>query len=143
MIIQGQDAEGKAAQGCGLRGETGYAARRTSRLVVAVCAVVCAAAWSSAPASASSQRGHAFAFAFGGPESSDGQLSSPSSVAVDEASGEVYVSDSANNRVDQFEPERERAGDDHRVHLQARLGLGRRGRRKAIRDLRKRTAKKD
>jgi DNA-binding beta-propeller fold protein YncE len=56
-----------------------------------------------APALALSQRGHVFSFAFGQKGSGAGQLSSPSGVAVNESSGDVYVVDSANNRVDRFD----------------------------------------
>jgi DNA-binding beta-propeller fold protein YncE len=55
-----------------------------------------------APALALSQRGHVFSFAFGTKGSAAGQLSGPSGVAVNESSGDVYVVDSANNRVDRF-----------------------------------------
>jgi hypothetical protein len=80
------------------------------RSLAALVALVCLALSWSAPAWASSQRGHSFAFAFGEPGSGDGQFASPSGVAVDEQTGELYVSDTENNRVEQFEPERDAEG---------------------------------
>ena len=56
-------------------------------------------------AQALTQRGHAFAFAFGGSGSGPGQLADPGDVAVNEVSGDVYVVDRANNRVERFGPE--------------------------------------
>lgn len=58
-------------------------------------------------ASAYSQRGFTFSEArsFGSPGSGAGQLKSPAGVAVDQATGDVYVVDSGNNRVDEFGPE--------------------------------------
>jgi DNA-binding beta-propeller fold protein YncE len=42
---------------------------------------------------------------FGGPGSAAGQLKSPGGVAVDQASGDVYVADTGNNRIDEFSAE--------------------------------------
>ncbi len=56
----------------------------------------------AAPALALSQRGHSFAFSFAGKGSSAGKLSHPAGVAVNEASGDVYVVNAANNRVERF-----------------------------------------
>ncbi len=42
---------------------------------------------------------------FGAPGSGAGQLSGPVGVAVDESSGDVYVADAGNNRVEEFGPE--------------------------------------
>jgi hypothetical protein len=52
-----------------------------------------------------SQRGHAFAFSFGALGTGDGQFKDPTSVAVNEATGDLYVSDTGNNRIEQFQPE--------------------------------------
>ncbi|HTZ64065.1 MAG TPA: hypothetical protein VMB51_08170 [Solirubrobacteraceae bacterium] len=60
-----------------------------------------------ADASALASRGHVFSSSFGESGSGEGQFSGPSAVAVDEASGLVYVSDTANDRVEVFR----RAGD--------------------------------
>lgn len=49
------------------------------------------------PALALSQRGHVFSFHFG-------SFSGPAGVAVDDATGNVYVSEHNNKRVDEFEP---------------------------------------
>ena len=57
-----------------------------------------------------SQRGHIHAFAFGEPGSASGQLAGPSSLAVDETTGELYISDAANNRVEQYAPQRDAGG---------------------------------
>ncbi len=52
-----------------------------------------------------SSRGHVFGFAFGAAGSGDGQFEGPTQVAVDEATGEVYVVDSGGERVEVFKPE--------------------------------------
>jgi hypothetical protein len=69
------------------------------------CMVVFALGCASAPALALSQRGHTYAFSVGEPGTGNGQLSHPSSIAVDERTGELYISDAANNRIDQFQPQ--------------------------------------
>jgi hypothetical protein len=63
----------------------------------------------SSPASALVQRGHVFGGSFGERFDGEDRLAKPSGVAVDEASGgeaagDVYVLDSANNRVVRFGP---------------------------------------
>jgi DNA-binding beta-propeller fold protein YncE len=58
------------------------------------------------------QRGHVFGFSFGGAGEGDGQfdfeghtkLEESAGVAVDEATGDVYVVDRGNDRVEQFKP---------------------------------------
>ena len=45
-----------------------------------------------------------FASAFGTPGKGEGQFEGPTRVAVDEATGEVYVVDSGNERVEVFKP---------------------------------------
>ncbi len=47
-------------------------------------------------------RGHVFGSAFGGEGSGDGQFKEPSDVAVSEATGQVYVLDQGNTRVERF-----------------------------------------
>ncbi|HTZ64260.1 MAG TPA: hypothetical protein VMB51_09155 [Solirubrobacteraceae bacterium] len=59
--------------------------------------VGCAPAWGLAA------RGHAFGFAFEG--AGEGALVAPSGVAVDEATGEVWVVDAGRERVDRFRPD--------------------------------------
>jgi DNA-binding beta-propeller fold protein YncE len=58
-------------------------------------------AW-SAPAMALSQRGHVFSFAFGSVGSGEGQFSSPTAVAVNDSTGNVYVVDKGNGRIERF-----------------------------------------
>jgi DNA-binding beta-propeller fold protein YncE len=65
----------------------------------------------SAPASALSQRGHVFSFSFGGPGTRAGLFLEPSAVAVDDATGDVYVADRGNDRVEVFEPELNAEGE--------------------------------
>jgi DNA-binding beta-propeller fold protein YncE len=48
------------------------------------------------------QRGHVLVARFGSAGSNEGQLSSPAGVAVSDATGDVYVVDRGNNRVEQF-----------------------------------------
>jgi hypothetical protein len=48
-------------------------------------------------------RGHAFGFSFGGVGAGAGQLSGPAGVAVSKASGDVYVVDSGNDRIERFD----------------------------------------
>ena len=67
----------------------------------------------SASALALSERGHEFGFAFGGVGEGPGQfrfegpskVKLPAGVAVNEASGDVYVADAGNDRVQEFGPE--------------------------------------
>jgi hypothetical protein len=58
----------------------------------------CTPAWGLA------QRGHVFDSTFGSAGVGEGEFESPSGVAVDEATGEVYVVDAGNERVDVFKP---------------------------------------
>jgi DNA-binding beta-propeller fold protein YncE len=51
-----------------------------------------------------SQRGHVFSFAINGPEKPE-ELKNPSGVAVNEATGDVYVVDNSGQRIEQFGPE--------------------------------------
>lgn len=79
----------------------GRAARRALALVTALLGAL---ALASAPALALTQRGHAFSFSFGEPGRGNDQFQHPSGVAVDDATGDVYVADRNDNRVEQFEP---------------------------------------
>jgi DNA-binding beta-propeller fold protein YncE len=56
----------------------------------------------SAPALALSQRGHVLSFSFGTGGSGEGQFFEPGGVAVNESTGDVYVADRGNNRVERF-----------------------------------------
>jgi hypothetical protein len=53
-------------------------------------------------ASARAARAHVFTGSFGSPSSGPGQLGEPAGIAVNEATGDVYVVDKANNRVEIF-----------------------------------------
>jgi DNA-binding beta-propeller fold protein YncE len=59
----------------------------------------------AAPALALSQRGYVFETSIGSSGSQAGQVSKPSGVAVNEATGDLYVVDRGNNRVEQFSAE--------------------------------------
>jgi DNA-binding beta-propeller fold protein YncE len=71
-------------------------------LASALSLLLSAAALWCAPAQALTQRGHVFDFSFGGDGSGAGQLSAPDGIAVDETTGDVYVVDRANQRIDRF-----------------------------------------
>jgi DNA-binding beta-propeller fold protein YncE len=64
-----------------------------------------------APAQALSQRGHTFSFAFGGTGKGAGQFSEPVGVAVNDSTGNVYVTDHKNKRVEMFKPVRGTGGE--------------------------------
>ncbi len=76
--------------------------RRLRALGLASLLSATAALCISPAAFALSQQGHSFEFSFAKKGSAEGQLSSPSGVAVNEKTGDVYVVDSANNRVEVF-----------------------------------------
>jgi NHL repeat len=67
--------------------------------LISLCVLV-GAMVSSAPALAA--RGHVFGSSFGSEGAGNGQLSSPNGVAVNEETGDVYVVDVSNNRVEYF-----------------------------------------
>ena len=75
--------------------------RLTLKTLISLCVVVGGLlfVW-SAPALA--QREHAFSASFGGAGSGNGQLSRPGAIAVNESTGDVYVIDRGNGRVEQF-----------------------------------------
>ncbi|HTZ63366.1 MAG TPA: hypothetical protein VMB51_04625 [Solirubrobacteraceae bacterium] len=60
--------------------------------------------WCAPPASALLQRGHVLGSSFGSKGSGEGELQAPTGVAVDEASGDVYVVDAAGERVEIYRP---------------------------------------
>jgi hypothetical protein len=76
--------------------------RRARTCLLGVCALLCACLAWSASADALSQRGHVFTSAFGTLGEGDGQLSNPGQVAVNETTGDVYVVDRGNDRIDRF-----------------------------------------
>src|SRR5580704_9658826 len=69
------------------------------RLSAGLCVFVVFALWGS---SASAFRGHVFGKAFAGEGTGPGQLDAPKAVAVNEATGDVYVADTGNDRVEIF-----------------------------------------
>jgi DNA-binding beta-propeller fold protein YncE len=68
--------------------------------LVSLCALTGGLILASAPALAA--QGHIFNGSFGSQGSGEGQLSAPSDVAVNEATGDVYVADTGNDRVEYF-----------------------------------------
>ena len=68
--------------------------------IVALSLLICAL--SAAQAGAFTHQGHVFGFAFAG--NGEGAFGKPGGVAVDEASGDVYVVDGAHERVERFTP---------------------------------------
>jgi sugar lactone lactonase YvrE len=76
------------------------ARRSVSLALVWLCAAAGALVWCSAPALG--QRLHEFSKSFGSAGSGDGQLMRPGELAVNEETGEVYVTDRGNGRVEIF-----------------------------------------
>jgi len=74
--------------------------RLTSTMLATLCALAGVLVFAAAPTFAA--RGHAFGSSFGEKGSGNGQFEEPSGVAVSEASGDVYVVDKGNNRVEYF-----------------------------------------
>ena len=79
------------------------ARRSISMVLVWLCAAVGGLLLWSAPALA--QREHVFSKSFGSPGSGEGQLLQPGGLAVNEETGDVYVIDRGNNRVEIFSAE--------------------------------------
>ncbi len=79
-------------------GEASFAGALILATLAAVLAVL---VFFSAPASALNT--HEFSTSFGSPGSGAGELEGPQGVAVSDATGDVYVADTGNARVDQFE----------------------------------------
>jgi hypothetical protein len=99
-------AEVDSAEGClgdcgaehrSARHALGHACTKTRRGVAIIAISAGALLLQSSPALAVSQRGHEFSFRFGA-------FSEPTGVAVDDASGDVYVADAKKKRIDAFEP---------------------------------------
>jgi DNA-binding beta-propeller fold protein YncE len=72
------------------------------RSVAALCVVVGGLLLWSAPALALSQQGHVFSFAFGSAGSGAGQFSTPTGIAANGRTGNVYVADRGNGRIERF-----------------------------------------
>lgn len=90
-----------------------HAERRISTswrsLALLVCVLLGALLIESVPALAAGTeehvaREHAFSFGFGGQGKAEGKFNHPSAVAVDDATGDVYVADRENGRVEKFTP---------------------------------------
>jgi len=80
--------------------------RRASRRAATLCTLFCIASLLSAGSALGfTQRTHTFASSFGSAGEALGQLNDPGAVAVSESSGDVYVADRGNKRIDQFGPE--------------------------------------
>ncbi|TMK97921.1 MAG: hypothetical protein E6G34_09555 [Actinobacteria bacterium] len=77
-------------------------ARSATRLTLAAAVLGCATGVMSTPALALSQRGHSFGFSFGEKGEGLDQFSGPAGVAINESSGDVYVVDAGNQRVEVF-----------------------------------------
>jgi DNA-binding beta-propeller fold protein YncE len=82
-------------------GRGGRARSHLARVVTVLCALIGVLALASAPALAA--RGHVFEKTFGSPGTGPGELSAPAGVAVNDASGDVYVVDAGNSRVQFFD----------------------------------------
>jgi DNA-binding beta-propeller fold protein YncE len=78
--------------------------RRANAARVVLCALVLVAALVAIPASSSalSQRGHVLLGPIGKEGTGAGELKEPQGVAVNEATGDIYVADSGNARLDRF-----------------------------------------
>lgn len=81
---------------------TGARARLGALLALCACALTALLAM-SAPAFALSERGHVFTSSFGSAGEGSGQFARPAGVAVNESTGDVYVVDRANSRVERFD----------------------------------------
>ncbi len=78
------------------------ASTRERWLAFAWVAAVCGCLLAATSASALSQRGHVFTSAFGAPGAGAGQVSEPGQLAVNETTGDVYVVDKGNSRIERF-----------------------------------------
>lgn len=121
IAVIGRSDAGRSGDGSGVAGEPGprhardavaVPCRRVRRRSVALlCAVLGASLLASAPALAASQRGHVFSFAFGEQGTGSSQFSHPSGAAVNSSTGDVYVADRENGRVEEFTPVLNGAGE--------------------------------
>lgn len=94
---------GWSGRGDGAVAVAGVVGRRVRLYAAAgACALVAYTLAASSPADALSQRGHSFGFSFASKGEGDGKLKSPAGVAVNESSGDVYVVDASNNRIERF-----------------------------------------
>jgi WD40-like Beta Propeller Repeat len=96
----------RTARASGLGGGGGH--RVQGRTLCLLLAAIAALLVLCSSATALSQRGHVLERSFGSPGSAAGQLEEPKGVAINESSGnefsgDIYVVDSGNNRVDRFD----------------------------------------
>jgi hypothetical protein len=84
------------------RASQGVSAPKTSRRLF-LSALVAALAALSFATPALAKEVHAYSFSFGSEGSGAGQLKEPNGVAVNSATGDVYVADQGNNRIDEFD----------------------------------------
>lgn len=68
------------------------------------CVVLALSLLASAPALAISQRGHLFSFSYGSKGKGENEFKEPTGIAVNDATGDVYVVDHKNKRVVQLQP---------------------------------------
>ena len=83
---------------------TRFGPASAGRFVLACVLTVAMGLCCATGSSASIDRGHVFGSAFGAAGSNDGEFRAPTEVAVDEATGEAYVVDSGDERVEVFKP---------------------------------------
>ncbi len=107
MYAQGMRGQGRVDSDAGRAGVVRQALSPFAFFVALILALL---VW-SVPAQALSQRGHTFSFAFGGTGKGAGQLSEPVGVAVNDSTGNVYVADHKNKRVEEFKPVRGTEGE--------------------------------
>ena len=89
------------------RGSRGPACQRLLVLLamlVAGTAITCAPALAAQPGE-HTPRQHVFGFSFGSQGTGEDQFSHPAGIAVSRPTGDVYVADRENGRVEEFEPE--------------------------------------
>jgi DNA-binding beta-propeller fold protein YncE len=109
MLFMAHDPTNYVAGGARLRAT--LASPRARRGGVAGLLVCVGLMWAScSSAFALAQRGHVFSFAVGAKGSEEGEFSDPVGVAVNDGTGEVYVSDRKNRRVEMFKPTRDGEG---------------------------------
>jgi DNA-binding beta-propeller fold protein YncE len=94
----GESVGGLKSPRVGRRAWVGYLLVATVFLLVSLCS----------SASAISQRGHEFkGVTLGEPGTGDGQFNDPTAIAVNEKTGDIYVVDSGNNRIERFNSKHE------------------------------------
>jgi DNA-binding beta-propeller fold protein YncE len=77
------------------------ARRLASTTIASLCVLISGLAFASTSALAT--RGHVLGYSFGGAGNGDGEFEGPAGVAVNELTGNVYVVDQGNDRVEEFD----------------------------------------